>query len=46
MFKVVTNKDRLLASERQNKELLVRIEELTSALIEVAEIITEEEQDG
>jgi len=46
MFKFLGTKDRLRKAEHANKELLERIEELTDALIEVAEIVAEEVEDG
>ena len=47
VFRVLTDKERLQKAEQKNRELLVRIEELTNALIELAEIVVEgEEKDG
>lgn len=45
LFKFLTTKERLRKAERRNKELLERVEELTDALIEVAEIVAQKEED-
>ena len=45
LFKILTTKTRLREAERKNGELRERVEELTDALIEIAEIIETEEGD-
>lgn len=46
MFKRLTIKEQLRLERQKNNVLQVRISELEDALIELAEVITEEDQNG